>query len=344
MYKKLSTLFSFVVLMSLILTACTTPAAQTKKLVYYFAPSLSDEFQAVSNDLMVKFGQEKGYEVKALNAVVNATTQVSQIEDALGQKPAAIILNAVDTATISSTVEKAKKAGVAVFVYDRFIKDTKTDFHSVVGTIKIGEMAAGEAVKLLTKKYSEEKGTILELMGDSGDSYSVMVNQGFDAEMKKHPNIKLIVKDTPGWETTTSATIVDDQFTANKNIDLIFVHGDFRAPAITTVLEKHGFKKGDVIMIGTDGAPTALQSIRDGWLTLTVGVPAVEQVYSNWQYMDQVLSGKPVQAGSVKVKEVPAEIVNETWGPTLYLPGQIIDKNNVDDKNLWGNIPVKVQP
>ena len=117
-------------------TACTAPAAPANKLVYYFTPSLSDEFQAVSADLMVKDGKELGYDIKSLNAVVNATTQISQIEDALGQKPAAIILNAVDTATISNTVEKAKKAGVAVFVYDRFIKDTKTDFHSVVGTIQ----------------------------------------------------------------------------------------------------------------------------------------------------------------------------------------------------------------
>lgn len=312
--------------------------------MYYMAPGLFDEFQAGTNKMMLQFGKELGYQVRALNAGNNASTQVNQMDDAINQKPKAIILNAVDVSTISASVEKARAAGITVLVYDRFIQDTQTDFHSVVGTIKIGQMAAAEIVRLLKEKNGAEKGTVLEIMGDSGDSYTVMIDQGFMGEMSKYPDIKVVSKPTPGYEVTTTASIVDDQLTANQNkIDLIFVHADFRIPAIVPVLQAHGLKQGDVIVVGTDGAPTGLQSIRDGWAVETIGVPMVQQVYGIWQYLEDAAAKKPFTAGTVDVKGVKSELKLEKWGPTLYLPGQIVDKKNVDDPNNWGNMKVDVQ-
>jgi ribose transport system substrate-binding protein len=162
--------------------------------------------------------------------------------------------------------------------------------------------------------------------------------------LTEYPEITIITKSTPGWEVTRSASIVDDQLTANNDIDLIFVHGDFRAPAITAVLQSHGYNKGDVLMIGTDGSPTGLQSIRDGWMTENISVPMVEQVYALWQFLGDVVSKKDFKAGTVEVKGISSELVIEKWGPTLYLPGQIINIDNVDDPNQWGNMEVEIQP
>jgi ribose transport system substrate-binding protein len=345
MSKTIRLLFSFVMVLVIIASSgCAAPAAPAKSsggVVYYLAPGLFDEFQAGTNKMMLQYGKELGYTVKALNAGNNASTQVNQMDDAINQKPKAIILNAVDVSTITASVEKARAAGIAVMVYDRFIQDTPTDFHSVVGTIKIGQIAAAEIVRLLTQKNGEPKGSVLEVMGDSGDSYTVMIDQGFMADLKKYPNITVVSKPTPGYEVTTTASIVDDQLTANKNkIDLIFVHADFRIPAIVPVLQAHGLKPGDVIIVGTDGAPTGLQSIRDGWAVETIGVPMTQQVYGIWQFLEDAVAKKTFTAGTVDVKGVPSELKIEKWGPTLYLPGQIVDKKNVDDANNWGNMKV----
>lgn len=40
----------------------------------------------------------------------------------------------------------------------------------------------------------------------------------------------------------------------------------------------------------------------------------------------------PGGKGSYDIKGVKADLINEDWEPTLYLPG------NVDDEGLWGNI------
>jgi ribose transport system substrate-binding protein len=332
------------VLMLTLVTACGGgQEAEQSKVVYYMAPGLFDEFQAGTNKMMLQFGEEMGYEVRALNAGNTAASQVNQMDDAISQKPLAIILNAVDASTITASVDKAREAGIPVLVYDRFIQDTDLDFHSVVGTIKIGNMAADEVARLLKEKNGEEKGQVLQIMGDPGDNYSVLIDQGFTERMKNYPNIEVITKPTPGWEPTVAASVVDDQLTANELLDAIFVHADFRATSIIPVLQSHGLDKGDVIMVGTDGAPSGLQAIRDGWMVETVGVPMVEQVYGIWQFLQDIVAKKALAAGTVDIKGIPAELKMEEWGPTLYLPGQIVDAKNVDDPNLWGNMEVEVQ-
>lgn len=341
--KKLWSGMLILIVLTMIISGCAGASQSSSKVVYYMAPGLFDEFQAGTNEMMLKFGQEAGYEVRALNAANNAATQVNQMDDAINQKPAAIILNAVDASTITASVDKSREAGIPVLVYDRFIQDTKVDFHSVVGTIKIGEMAAAEVARLLKEKNGEEKGTVLEIMGDPGDNYTILIDQGFQEAMKAYPNIEVVAKTTAGWEPTVAASIVDDQLTANPETDLIFVHADFRATSIIPVLQSHGMDKGDVIMVGTDGAPSGLQAIRDGWMTLTVGVPMVEQVYGIWQFLPDVLAKKAINAGTVDVKGIQAEMKMEEWGPTLYLPGQIVDSTNVDNPDLWGNMEVEVQ-
>ena len=68
----------------------------------------------------------------------------------------------------------------------------------------------------------------------------------------------------------------------------------------------------------------------------------VQQVYGIWQYLEDVIAKKTLTAGPVDVKGVQSELKMETWSPTLYLPGQIVDKKNVDDPNLWGNVEDKI--
>src|SRR3970282_521471 len=77
-------------------SACAGAGPSSGKVVYYMSPTLFDEFQAGTNEMMLKFGKELGYEVRALNANNTSSTQVNKIDDAINQKPLAIILNAVD--------------------------------------------------------------------------------------------------------------------------------------------------------------------------------------------------------------------------------------------------------
>ncbi|UCF06326.1 MAG: substrate-binding domain-containing protein, partial [bacterium] len=231
--------------------------------------------------------------------------------------------------------------GIKVLVLDRFIIETKIDFTSALGTVKMGEIGSEESLRLLKEKYGEEKGVILEVMGDSGDNYSVTIHQGFESVISKYPNIELISKDTPGWDTNNTVNIVNDQLTARDDIDIIFIHWDGRVPWIYPVLEDKGYSKGDIKIVGTDGVPEALDMIREGWLESTVNTPIISEVNGIWEFMDEVLSGKEIAAGDYDILGVECELIYEDWGPTLYVPGTITNMDNVDDSQWWGNAETK---
>ena len=80
---------------------------------------------------------------------------------------------------------------------ERFL-DTKIDFTSALGTVKMGEMGAEECKRLLEEKYGEAKGVILEVMGDTGDNYSVTIQQGFES-IQKEKNLSLKRNLSPVW-------------------------------------------------------------------------------------------------------------------------------------------------
>jgi ribose transport system substrate-binding protein len=306
--------------------------------VYYLQFDMLNGFNIGSGQYMEKFGKELGYTMKLLNARGNATEQINQMDSAISQKPRAIIIKPVEANTIVAAVNKAREAGIPVLSYDGTITDTTVEFHSVVGTEKIGQMAADETVKLVKARRGAARGKVLQVLGDLGDFYTVFIDKGFRQVMAKYPDITVITKDTPGWESTTTANVVSDQLTVNKDIDVIFVHADSRIPAVIPVLESKGIKKGGIVLLGTDGDPSALELIRDGWLKETIGVPMVQQVFGEFAFLDRILAKQKLKPGQYDIKGVTADLVAEKWGPTLYLPGQIIDASNVNDPTLWGNI------
>src|SRR5690242_18369300 len=199
-------------------------AAQDKSTIYYLAPTLFDEFQVETKNMVELLLGQLGYKVVTLDAQQKADLQNSQMDDAILQKPKAIILAAVDFEAISPGIEKAHAAGIPILVYDRQIRNRPVEFTSVAGTVEIGRLSAEEAVKLLTARKGGPKGKILSIMGDSADTYTLDIESGFEEVMKKYPDITVIAKPSKDWEATNAANTVEDQLLVNADMDMIFFH------------------------------------------------------------------------------------------------------------------------
>jgi ribose transport system substrate-binding protein len=312
--------------------------AQDKGTIYYLAPTLFDEFQVETKDMVELLFAELGYKVVTLDAQQKADLQNSQMDDTILQKPKAIILAAVDFNAISPGIEKAQAAGIPIMAYDRQIKNRPLEFTSVAGTVEIGRLSAEEAVKLLTAKYGEPKGKVLSIMGDSADAYTLDIEQGFEEVMAKNPNIQVIPKPSKDWEPTNAANTVQDQLLVNPDIDMLFIHADHLAPPIVSVLENAGKKKGDILIINATGMPAGLKLLREGWVQTIVEQPLYGQVYGLAMWADHVINKKPIKPGTYDVVGLKSTITMEAWGPNLSVPGGVINKDNVDDPKFWGNL------
>jgi ribose transport system substrate-binding protein len=312
--------------------------AQSKGKIFYMVPTLLDEFQTESVSAITKFMGDVGYEVVTLNADNKTDLQQSQMNDTILQKPAAIVLAAVDFNALAPSIEKARAAGIPVMIFDRQITSTPSDFTSVAGTIEIGQVAAGEIQRLLKEKNGAVKGKILQVLGDPADPYTLDIQKGFEDKMKEFPEAQIITLPAMQWEASNAGTIVSDQMVANPDIDLIFLHAAHLSVAAVAALEAKGKKPGDVMMISSNGAPVGLDLIRKGWLNVEVEQPLYAQAAALAMFADKVVNKQEIKPGNYSVLGLDSVLAIESWGPNIKIPGAAITKENVDEPRFWGNL------
>ena len=314
------------------------PAQQQGRIVYMI-PTLLDEFQTESQKAFETVLGGMGYEVTSLDAQNRADLQLNQIEDAINTRPDAIIMNAVDFDAIVPGIEKARAAGIKVLNFDRLIRSTPFELTSVAGTVEIGQIAAGEAIRLLQQRHGSGRGTILQILGDPGDSYTLDIQQGFEERMAREaPEVEITTKAALLWEPTNAGKIFEDQLLVNPNIDLVFAHAAHLTVPVVAIMEAKGMQPGQIMMMASNGAPVGLDNIRNGWQQVEVEQPTYAQVYGIAMFLPMILKGETPEPGPYKVLGLDAVLTNEAWGPNLKIPGAAITKDNVDDPRFWGNL------
>lgn len=331
---------------ALVALATWQPAvAQDKGTIYYMIPTLLDEFQTESQKAIEGVYGEMGYEVKSLDAQNRADLQLNQLEDVIQLKPDAIIMNAVDFDAIVPGIEKARAAGIPVLNYDRQIRSTPFELTSVAGTVEIGQVAAGEAIRLLTDRHGGPQGMVLQILGDPGDSYTLDIQQGFEEVMAAEaPDVEIVTNAAMQWEAENAAQILDDQLLVNPNIDLIFAHAAHLTVPLVAILEAEGKEPGDIMMMASNGAPVGLDNIRAGWQQAEVEQPLYAQIYGLAMFTPMIIEGRVPEAGTYDVTGLKSELTMEEWGPNLKIPGAAITADNVDDSTFWGNLTPPDQP
>ncbi|HMR32796.1 MAG TPA: sugar ABC transporter substrate-binding protein [Geminicoccaceae bacterium] len=313
-------------------------SAQDKGTVYYFIPTLLDEFQTESQKAIEALIGGLGYKVVSLDAQNEADRQLRQVEDAILTGPAAFVMNAVDFDAIVPGVEKARAAGIKVLNFDRQIRTTPFDLTSVAGTVDIGLAAAGEAIRLLTARHGSAKGKILQILGDPGDNYTLDIQKGFEERMgKEGPDVELITKAALMWEPTNAGKIFEDQLLVTPDIDLVFTHSSHLTVPIVSIMEAKGMKPGEMMLMSSTGMPVGLDNIRNGWQQVEVEQPTYAQVYGLAMFLPKIMKGEELKAGTYDVNGRQSTLTIEEWGPNLKIPGAVITKENVDDPDFWGN-------
>lgn len=321
----------------------TAAAAQDKGTIYYMVPTLLDEFQTTSVDAIEKFMGQVGYEVVTLNADNKTDIQQNQMSDTILLDPDAIVIAPVDFNALVPAIDEARAAGIPVMIFDRQITETELDLTSVAGTIEIGHVAAAEIKRLLTEKNGSVSGTILQVLGDPGDPYTLDIQKGFEERMDGE-DVTIITHPAMQWEASNAGSIVADELLVTPDIDLIFVHAAHLAVAAVASLEAAGKAPGDVMLVSSNGAPVGLDLIRKGWEQVEVEQPLFAQAAALAMFADKVVQGEELKPGTYDVLGLQSELTIEDWGPNIKIPGAAITADNVDEPRFWGNLQAPSDP
>jgi ABC-type sugar transport system substrate-binding protein len=301
-------------------------------------------FHASISHSVTQRGGDKGWWVIPFTAGVDSAKQLDQMENLISLGVDAILITPVDAKSICAGVKKAYEAGIPVYGIDRSTIGCEINMTVQSDNELAGRQGAQGAVKFLTEKYGEPKGTVLELQGDMASNVAQLRNKGFMDEMAKYPNVTVISKPTEWDQDKFYKNTLD--VVGSQPIDAIFSHTDvIGTTPILSALDQLGKKfkvgeEGHVWYGAVDGSPTGLAAIREGYQDESYSQPNTDVGIVLDFIEKEQLKGEAIEAGTYEEEGAlwsPAEIFMSENGWMMLLATSVVNKDNVDDPRLWGN-------
>lgn len=250
-----------------------------------------------------------------LSAQANSNTQLNQFQDQLAAGAKGIVFSPNVSAELVPAVESANDAGVPVITVDSLVADG-----DLAGSVTFDNAGGGSTAADFIGETLEGKGKVLELTGPQGAFHAELRHEGFIEQIGTYPGITVETRDAH-FSADEALTITVDVLTDDPDYQAIFVHTDGMLRGVLSALEQLGLTPGeDVIVVGLDGTPEALDLVRDGSVAATVDANPIAMGCEAAQMMATVLEGGK--------------------GSDVLVPATLVTSENVDDPELWGNKPL----
>lgn len=302
---------SLMVLMVLF-TTVQSGAEENKK--YLFGLSMRGVLDDHTVSMVAGFVNEckrRGIEYVVLNAAMDPSVQLRQIDELIQTKCDVITVFPQDSAGVVPGIKRINQAGIVCLTQDSEVLGGKSELFIAGSNFGMGKKAGEFLVKLLTKKHGSPKGVILELMGDLGMMCAAERSRGFREAVDKYKDIEVIGKPCE-WVCDKAFAVVESLFSAEGDrIDAIYYHSDFYLTGFVPALERTGylFPKDDlkhVFLVGIDGTKNAVKLIREGLVDGTI--LQFPDKYGEWavEWGVKILEGEKVpEPGSVIEGDAP---------------------------------------
>ncbi|MBE6857595.1 MAG: substrate-binding domain-containing protein [Ruminococcus sp.] len=204
--------------------------------------------------------EKAGVQLIVVDAGDDASKQVSDIEDLVSKNISVLIVNPVDSDTVSGVVQTAVNKGVKVISADRVVNGVEIDCQIASDNILGAELATQYIVDQLG-----EGAKVAELQGTNGASAAIDRGTGFHniADAK----LKVVASQTANFDRTEGMNVMENMLQANGDIQAVFAAND--EMALGAVKAIAGAKK-DIIVVGFDATDDAIASIKSGEMDATI--------------------------------------------------------------------------
>jgi erythritol transport system substrate-binding protein len=261
------------VVASLLAEACSSshdtssPPAGPKRIAI-ITPSHDNPFFKAEADAAAEQARALGYDVLVNSHDDDANKQDQLIDVAIARKVAAIVLDNAGADASIAAVNKAKAAGIPSILIDREINATGAAAAQIVSNNYQGAtLGAEEFVRLMG-----EKGAYLELVGRESDTNASVRSRGYHDVLDKYPDLKMVGRQSANWDQREAFQKTETMIQGNRGIKGVIAGNDTMALGAMAALKAAGM--GDVIVVGFDGSPDAIASIRANEMRATVLQPA----------------------------------------------------------------------
>ena len=233
-----------------------------------------------------------GLKVKIVDAQNDPAKQANDISDLLESGVTVLIVNPVDSAAISTSVEAANNKKIPVITVDRSADKGTVVSHIASDNVKGGEMAA----KLIADKMGNGA-KVAELEGIPGASATRERGQGFHNIADKM--LTVVTKQTAEFDRTKGLNVATNMLQANPDVVAIFAHNDEMALGAIQAAKSAGKQ---IFIVGFYGTEDAQKAVQDGTMAATIAQQPELMGKLAVETAAKVVKGEKVEA------KIPAEL------------------------------------
>jgi erythritol transport system substrate-binding protein len=198
----------------------------------------------------------------------DANKQDQLIDVAIARKVSAIVLDNAGADASIAAVRRAREAGIVNILIDREINATGIAAAQIVSNNYQGApLGAEEFVRLMG-----EAGDYIELVGRESDTNAAVRSRGFHDVLDKYPGLKMVGRQSANWDQREAFQKTETMIQGNRTLKGVIAGNDTMALGAMAALKAAGLRK--VIVVGFDGSPDAIASIKAGEIKATVLQPA----------------------------------------------------------------------
>ncbi len=272
----------------LLLSACSSSSPEEKSAsgtaggqITIITSNLANPFWLTEAETAKAKAEELGYTASFTSHEQDPNKQSELIDAAIENKSAAIILDNAGADASIGPVKKATDAGIPVFLVNAEINQEGIAQSQIVSNNAQGAAIGAE---MFVEKMGG-RGNYVELVGLETDTNSSVRSQGYASVISQYPDMTLLQQETANWNQDEGYEKMETMLQAHPDITGVISGNDQMALGAIAALEKAG--RTDIVVMGFDGAPDAVESITGGKLVGTVLQPiasiatmAVEQADS----------------------------------------------------------------
>jgi ribose transport system substrate-binding protein len=188
----------------------------------------------------------------------DATVQKPVIDSVTAAKPDGVMVAPDDSKALLSPLKAMSDAGIKVTFVDTKLDDTSF----AVSSIATDNLGGGTLAAQTLAKLINDKGTVLVVNVDPGISTTDARVQGFNDEMKKHPNITVLDIQYTHDDPTAATTITTSTLAAHPDLAGVFATNVQNAEGVATGLKQAS--NTAVKTIAFDAGPKQIEDLNAG--------------------------------------------------------------------------------
>lgn len=202
--------------------------------------------------------KKRGITLKIADAQQKQENQIKAVRSFIAQGVDAIFIAPVVQTGWEPVLTEAKEAKIPVFLLDRNItvKDESLYMTAVAAdSVHEGSVAA----KWLIDEVKGQACNVVELQGTVGASVAIDRKKGFQDELAKASNLKMIRTQSGDFTRSKGKEVMESFIKAEnngKNICAVYAHNDDMAIGAIQAIKEAGLKPGkDIKIVSIDGVP-----------------------------------------------------------------------------------------